>query len=47
MNCQEMTKEKKIEADSKKNLQKYVPKARVELNFFPSDHDQITIMNGT
>ena len=22
-------------------------KARAELNFFPSDHDQITIMNGT
>ena len=30
-----------------KNIDNMKCKARVELNFFPSDHNQITIMNGT
>ena len=34
-----------IEGNQKHDISKL--KARVELNFFPSDHNQITIMNGT
>ena len=45
--CLMVKKEKEIVIYEISKYVLLINKARVELNFFPSDHNQITIMNGT